>query len=143
MARANHSYEVSYYQRGIGPGLDATIYDPNPDFKWKNDTGHAIYVQTYITGKNLTFELYGTRDGRTAAVDGPHTLQTFEPSGDPIYVNTDTLPKGTTKQIDPPVQGAKTTATYTVTRGGTVINTQTFNSFYQAMPAQYLVGTHE
>lgn len=143
VARANHSYEVSYYQRGIGPGLDATIYDPNPDFKWKNDTGHAIYVQTYITGKNLTFELYGTRDGRTAAVDGPHTLQTFEPSGDPIYVNTDTLPKGTTKQIDPPVQGAKTTATYTVTRGGTVINTQTFNSFYQAMPAQYLVGTHE
>jgi vancomycin resistance protein YoaR len=139
--RTAHAYEVGYYQRGIGPGLDATIYDPNPDFKWKNDTGHDVFVQGTIKGTVLTFDIYGTADGRTAVIDGPHTLQTFQPSGGPIYVTTDTLPKGTTEAIDPPVPGAKTTATYTVTRGGQVVNKQTFNSFYQAMPAQYLVGT--
>ena len=140
-ARTPHSYEVSYYQRGVGPGLDATIYDPTPDFKWKNDTGHVIYIQGIIKNNNLTFNLFGTSDGRTAVITGPTTLSTSDPSGDPIYVNTDTLATGITKMIDPPVPGAKTTATYTVTRGGQVINTQVFNSSYQAMPAQYLVGT--
>ena len=140
-ARTNHSYEVSYYQRGIGPGLDATIYDPNPDFKWKNDTGHPVYIEAYITGTKLTFNLYGTSDGRTAAIDGPHTLATYPSTGAPIYTNTNTLPVGKTQYIDPPVDGARTTATYTVTRNGQVINTQTFNSYYQPMPAQYLVGT--
>jgi len=140
-ARTNHSYEVSYYQRGIGPGLDATIYDPSPDFKWKNDTGHPIYIQTSISGTKLTFNLYGTSDGRTVNIDGPHTLATYPTSGDPIYSNTDTLPKGKTELIDPPISGASTTATYTVSRDGQVINTQVFNSYYRPMPAQYLVGT--
>jgi vancomycin resistance protein YoaR len=139
--RTSHSYEVSYYQKGIGPGLDATIYDPTPDFKWKNDTGHYIYIEGSIQNDHLTFQFYGTSDGRVSSIDGPHTLATFQPSGSPIYVNTDTLSKGTTELIDPPVPGAKTTATYTVTRNGQVINTQVFNSYYQAMPAQYLVGT--
>lgn len=139
--RTSHSYEVSYYQKGIGPGLDATIYDPAPDFKWKNDTGHYIYIEGSIKNDHLTFQFFGTSDGRVATIDGPHTLETFQPSGSPIYVNTDTLSKGTTELIDPPVPGAKTTATYTVTRNGQVINTQVFNSYYQAMPAQYLVGT--
>ena len=141
-ARTPHSYQVSYYQRGgIGPGLDATIYDPTPDFKWKNDTGHVIYIQGIIKNKTLTFNFFGTSDGRVATITGPITLSTTDPSGDPIYVNTDTLATGVTKMIDPPVPGAKTTATYTVTRDGQVINTQVFNSSYQAMPAQYLVGT--
>jgi len=43
-ARRNHSYRVPYYERDgegnfIGPGLDATIYSPNPDFRFRNDTG--------------------------------------------------------------------------------------------------------
>jgi vancomycin resistance protein YoaR len=139
-ARTAHAYEVSYYQRGVGPGLDATIYDPSPDLKWLNDTGHYIFIQGIISGTNLTFNLYGTSDGRTSAITGPFTLSTSQPTGAPIYVNTDTLPVGKTELIDPPVPGAKTTATYTVTRNGVVIDKQVFNSNYKAMPAQYLVG---
>ncbi|MBU6389658.1 VanW family protein [Patescibacteria group bacterium] len=141
VSRTNHAYRVRYYETGVGPGLDATVYDPQPDFMWKNDTGHAIYIQGSIKDKKLTFDLYGTADGRTVNIDGPHTLQTFQPSSTPQYVNTDTLAKGVTELIDPPVPGARTTATYTVTRNGQVINKQTFNSYYTAMPAQYLVGT--
>ncbi len=140
-ARTPHSYEVSYYQRGVGPGLDATIYDPNPDFKWINDTGHIIYIQGFIKGKTLTFNLFGTSDGRTAAITGPTVLSTSQPSGPPIYVSTDTMATGTIRQIDPPVPGGKTTATYTVSRNGAVINKQVFTSSYTAMPAQYLIGT--
>ena len=138
--RYNHAYRVGYYEVGVGPGLDATIYSPAPDFKWKNDTGHPIYVQSHIVGTKLTFELFGTSDGRTAAVSAP-TIVSESPPGDPIYANTDTLPKGTTKQTEHPHPGAVTTVSYTVTRGGQAVNSQTFRSTYRPWPAQYLVGT--
>lgn len=138
--RTNHSYRVGYYERETGPGLDATVYDPEPDFKWKNDTGQAIYIQSSITGTKITFELYGTSDGRVANVPKP-TITEEIPVGAPLYSNTDTLFVGEQKQIETAHNGAKTTVTYTVTRNGQEINKQVFNSYYQPWPAQYLVGT--
>lgn len=140
--RTNHAYRVSYYERGVGPGLDATIYDPSPDFKWKNDTGHMVYVQAFVQGTKLTFELYGTKDGRVSNITKPTILETY-PVGAPIYSNTDTLDVGTTKQVETAHDGAKTTVTYTVNRNGQQINQQTFVSVYQAWPAQFLVGTRQ
>ena len=138
--RYNHAYRVGYYELGTGPGLDATIYSPAPDFKWKNDTGHPVYVESHIAGTKITFELYGTSDGRTAQIS-PTTIVSETPPGDAIYSNTDTLPKGTTKQIEHPHSGAVTSVTYTVMRAGQPINTQTFKSTYRPWPSQFLVGT--
>ena len=140
--RTNHAYRVGYYERGVGPGLDATVYIPNPDFKWKNDTGHAVYIQSYIKGTTITFELYGTKDGRASTISAPQILEETPP-GDPIYSDTDTLFKGETKQVETPHGGAKTLVTYTVTRDGQQINHQDFRSTYRPWPAQYLVGTKE
>lgn len=140
VARTNHAYRVSYYERGVGPGLDATIYDPSPDFKWKNDTGHIVFMQSYIKGKTLTFELYGTSDGRVSTVNTPTILRVL-PVGDPIYSNTDTLFVGEQKQIEHAHDGADVVATYSVSRGGQEIYKQTFTSHYKPWPAQYLVGT--
>jgi vancomycin resistance protein YoaR len=139
-ARQNHSYRVSYYERGVGPGLDATIYDPNPDFRWKNDLSTSIYVQSSIKGDTITFDLYGTSDGRVATVGKPTILEET-PAGDSIYVSTDTLYVGEQKQIEHPHPGAKTVAEYSVMRDGKEINHQTFRSTYKPWPAQYLVGT--
>jgi vancomycin resistance protein YoaR len=140
--RTNHSYRVGYYERGVGPGLDATVYIPNPDFKWKNDTGHAILIQSYIKDNRITFDLYGTKDGRVAEVTTPQILEEI-PVGPPIYVDSDTLFKGETKQIETAHPGAKTVVYYTVKRDGKDIHKQTFRSNYRAWPAQYLVGTKE
>jgi vancomycin resistance protein YoaR len=138
--RVAHSYRVEYYEVGVGPGLDATIYEPGPDFKWKNDTGHAILIQSHIADGNITFDLYGTSDGRVSSVPTP-TILSQTPAPAPIYTDTNTLPKGATQQIEISHPGAVTTVTYTVTRNGSVINQQTFKSDYQPWPAQYLVGT--
>ncbi|MBT4384550.1 VanW family protein, partial [Candidatus Peregrinibacteria bacterium] len=46
-ARKNHSYAVSYYARPFGYGLDATIYDPAPDFRFINDTAGHLIIQGY------------------------------------------------------------------------------------------------
>lgn len=140
--RQNHAYRVSYYERGVGPGLDATIYDPNPDFKWKNDFSTSVYIQSAIKGNVITFELFGTKDGRQSTIGTTQILETY-PVGEPIYVNTDTLPKGETRQIEKPHDGAKTSVTYSVTRGGKEIFKRTFISVYRAWPAQFLVGTAE
>jgi vancomycin resistance protein YoaR len=55
--------------------MDATVYVPRPDFKFLNNTGAAIVMQPEVTGYDLTFRFFGTRDGRVASVDGPHILE--------------------------------------------------------------------
>lgn len=70
--RRNHSYVVNYYGK---PGLDATIYLPKPDFRFKNDTNHHILIQHYIVGTILYYEIYGTSTGRTAKTIEPVILE--------------------------------------------------------------------
>lgn len=65
--RKNHAYVVRYYGT---PGMDATIYPPHPDLKFKNDTPGSILVQSKIKGDDITFEFYGSSDGREVKLIG-------------------------------------------------------------------------
>lgn len=67
-ARRNHAYPVSYYNP---QGMDATVYVPRPDLKFKNNTPGYILIQTRIEGTELIFDFYGTSDGRKVEVTGP------------------------------------------------------------------------
>ncbi|MBI2636755.1 MAG: VanW family protein [Parcubacteria group bacterium] len=70
-ARRNHSYAVSYYNDANGlPGTDATIYDPAPDYRFKNDTANYVLIATRVLGDDLFFEYWGTKDGRVSAQSG-------------------------------------------------------------------------
>ncbi|OGY32716.1 MAG: hypothetical protein A3C02_03730, partial [Candidatus Andersenbacteria bacterium RIFCSPHIGHO2_02_FULL_45_11] len=60
-SRRNHSYAVRYYGT---PGFDATIYPPYTDFRFLNNTPGYILIQAKIAGTRLSFELWGTDDGR-------------------------------------------------------------------------------
>lgn len=71
-ARRNHAYPVRYY---APYGMDATIYIPKPDLTFVNNTPGSILMQATIEGTVLTFHFYGTNDGRTTTVDGPHILE--------------------------------------------------------------------
>ncbi len=145
--RRNHSYRVSYYEKDgsgkfIGPGLDATIYEPDVDFRFRNTTAHPILIIGYVVGDKVTFELYGTLDGRTSQVIGPRLLQEVPP-GDPIYTDDPTLPKGTTKQLETPHPGGTAIATYVVTLPDGTKEIQEFKSWYRPWPARFAVGTGE
>jgi len=59
--RQNHSFRVRYYEPA---GTDATIYGPHPDFRFVNDSGNHLLLQTRIDGTRAIFEFWGTRDGR-------------------------------------------------------------------------------
>ncbi len=69
--RTNHSYAVSYYTEPFGvPGVDATIYYPDVDFKFKNDTGWHILIETEMVGTTLKFRFYGTKT-KAGVIRGP------------------------------------------------------------------------
>ncbi|TXH07645.1 MAG: hypothetical protein E6Q06_02170 [Candidatus Moraniibacteriota bacterium] len=85
--RRNHAYPVQYYKPY---GMDATIYIPRPDLKFVNNTPGAILLVPEIDGTLLTFSMYGTRDGRTTTIDGPHILES-NPDGSMKTVFTQTV----------------------------------------------------
>lgn len=141
--RHAHAYRVHYYEEdGSAPGLDATVFSPSIDLKFKNDTPNYILIQTKTDTQNLTleFDLYGTRDGRTSQVYNTKLWDQSPPPPD-LYQDDPTLPKGTVKQVDFAAWGAKASFQYRVTRGNQVLEDTTFYSNFQAWQAVYLRGT--
>jgi len=67
-ARRNHAYPVRYYNP---QGMDATVYVPKPDLRFKNNTPGYILIQTKIEGTQLIFDFFGTNDGRKISITGP------------------------------------------------------------------------
>jgi vancomycin resistance protein YoaR len=76
-ARTPHAYPVGYYNP---QGMDATVYVPNPDLRFINNTPGSILIQTKIEGTKLTFDFYGTSDGRKVNITGP-TITERNPDG--------------------------------------------------------------
>lgn len=143
-ARRNHSFRISYYEKSadgkfIGPGLDATIYEPDLDLKFKNDTPGSVLIIGFVLGDKVTFQMYGTKDGRSSEVIGPEIL-TEIPAGEPVYVETDELPVGVTKQVEFPHPGGSAVATYIITYPDGHKESREFKSWYRRWPAKYLVG---
>lgn len=142
--RTAHAYRVGYYEQDSGPGIDATVYSPSVDLKFKNDTGNYILIQTFIDPdiQRLTFRLYGTKDGRVSLIGKPVILSQAQPPP-PLYQDDPTLPKGQIKQIDFQAFGANVYFTRQVTKNGKVIINDKFVSNYRPWQAVYLRGTKE
>lgn len=142
--RHPHSYRVAYYEQGSPPGLDATVYSPSYDLKFRNDSGHAILIQAYadLQTKTLTFDLYGTADGRQVTITKPVITNQTPPPED-RYQDDQTLPVGVIKQIDFKAAGAKVTFSRTVEKDDKIIISDKFVSNYQPWQAVYLRGTKE
>ena len=143
--RHEHSYRVHYYEDGgFKAGLDATVFDPTNDLKIKNDTPAHILIQTATDTDNLTltFELYGTADGRKSEILN-HNVWGASPPPPDLYQDDPTLPKGVIKQVDFAAWGAKASFQYKVVRDGQTLIDQVFNSNYRPWQAVYLRGTKE
>lgn len=136
LERKSHSYRVRYYEPA---GTDATIYDPKPDFRFLNDTGHAILIQTHIDGDNVTFEFWGTKDGRVAQQSTPKVTNIVVPPPMKIIETTDLKP-GVKKCTEIAHNGADAVFTYTVTYADGTVKREDFKSHYKPWQAQCLLG---
>lgn len=140
--RRAHSYRVGYYEQNSAAGIDATVFSPTTDFRFKNDTPAYLLIQTKADGVNstLAIEIWGTSDGRTATTSKPIITDQAPPPPD-LYQDDPTLKMGVIKQVDWKAWGAKVKFDYTVARNGETIFKKTYFSNYQPWQNVYLRGT--
>ncbi len=137
--RQNHSYSVPYYLENGKPGVDATIYGPKPDFKFVNDTGNTILIQTRIKGDDLTFEFWGKKDGRVATRSEPIVTSIRRPPPTKI-IETEDLKPGKKKCTERAHTGSTAQFTYTVTMPDGEKREKVFRSVYRPWQEVCLVG---
>lgn len=140
-SRQNHAYRVSYYEEDMPPGYDATVFIPNPDLKFVNDTGHHVLIQSTYDGTNkkLTYEIYGTSDGRKVNISN-YRQWDATPAPPDVFIDDPTLPPGKVIQDEHRIPGLKTAFDWTVTRDGEVLHQKTFQSSYTPWAAVYRRG---
>ena len=134
--RVNHKYVIPYY----GPGVDATIYGPHPDFRFVNDTENYLLLQGTAKNNEAVFELYGVLDGRKAEVSTP-LLSNEKPVPPTRYIMTKDLPAGKTKCQTTTHKGITADTTYTVIYPNNSKKETIFHSVYEPWPKVCLVGT--
>lgn len=148
--RRNHSYNVVYYSP---TGTDATIYNPNPDFKFLNDTSKHLLFLTKVEDTKVVFELWGTKDGRTAKFIGkeetddvtkltPIISKVIKP-GAPKIIETDTLKPGVKKKLESSHTGANATFDYIITYPDGQQQKKTFSSHYIPWREVWLIGVEK
>ena len=139
LERRNHSYSVTYYLENGLPGVDATIYIPHPDVRFKNDTGHYILIQRRIEENKLYFEFWGTSDGRVATRTKPSVWGWTAPPPTK-YVETLDLKPGQKKCTESSHQGVSASFDYSITYPNGDVKKQTFASVYKPWQAVCLIG---
>jgi vancomycin resistance protein YoaR len=135
--RYNHGYVVDWYGE---PGLDATIFTPTVDFRFRNDTGAYLLIDPVVDSANgvITFNFYGTKPNRTVTISKPEITDVIKP-GPPVYTVDESLAPGQMKQVEWQKDGMTVTVTRTIIENGTT-RTDTLRSKYQPWRAVYLVG---
>ena len=127
--RYSHAYRVSYYEMtasgAVNPrlaGLDATVYFPLVDFKFKNNSPYWILMETYVnvSGRSLTWKFYSTSDGRSVTWDTSGPVNVV-PAPSPLFEQNEELAKNQMKQVDYAANGADVTVTRTVSQNGAVL----------------------
>jgi vancomycin resistance protein YoaR len=146
--RHPHAYRVGYYEQTTGgvlntswAGLDATVYVPVVDFKFKNDSPHWLLMQTSVSSNppSLTWKFYSTSDGRTVNWETTG-LQNVVKAPPPLYEENTDFKQGEIKQVDWAADGASVTVTRTVTRGDEVIINDRVATNYRPWRAVYQYG---
>jgi vancomycin resistance protein YoaR len=116
--RHAHGYLIERYPMG----LDAAVFDPGVDFRWKNDTATPVFLWSWVSDTSVTFDVWGLPTGRTVAVTDPFQNRFIdvpaEQSADPAF------PKGYA------LRGRDVYRTRTVTQDGKVLHQDTFFSHY-------------
>ncbi|MFA6602654.1 MAG: VanW family protein [Candidatus Shapirobacteria bacterium] len=139
--RRNHAYRVSYYEEDMPPGYDATVFIPSPDLKFVNDTPAHLLIQSTYDGKkkSLTYEIYGTSDGRITEISNYRKWGAAPPPPD-VYIDDPTLPPGKVIQDEQRIPGLKTSFDWKVTRGEEILHQKTFTSSYTPWAAVFRRG---
>lgn len=136
--RKNHSYAVSYYSP---QGTDATIYPPNVDMRFVNNTPGALLIQTFTDDHDRAFFLYyGTRDARRTEVFGPYITDRTEAPHEEKTVYTTEIPSGEKRKAGERHDGMKALWYRSIALTGTGSTLERVSSTYEARPLTWQIG---
>jgi len=140
--RSPHSYRVNYYEQDSPPGLDAAIYFPSQDIKFKNNTGNNILIQTKLNKEtaSLIINFFGVKDGRVVQITSPEITDQINPPPEARIIDP-SIRKGIIRQTEATAQGATVLINRTVTKEDQIILQDTIKSNYRPWQAVYLIGT--
>lgn len=138
VSRSNHALPVGY----VPVSLDATVYYPYLDFKFKNTRTYPIkIVATTTSSRKLTISIMGTKEDKEYDVE----LTSWVVESVPSKVQTQkdsSLKAGKTKVIQVGSNGYKSVAYKTVKYNGKVISkTLLSKDTYGSTPRIIAVGT--
>lgn len=146
LERHAHAYRVGYYEQTASggrdsnlAGLDATVFIPVVDMKFKNDTPHWLLMETYPTETSLTWKFYSTKDGRTVSWETTGPVNIVK-APEAKYVENPDMAKGKFKQIDYSADGADIDILRTVYMNGQAYFTDSFRTHYVPWQAVYEMG---
>lgn len=136
--RTNHSMTVGY----AAPGLDATVAYGYIDYKFKNTYDFPIYIEGIISGRNVTYNVYGNvagLGGKTYDMTS-EIVQTMYP--EEKYVNDSTLDVGTQVVDTAGTVGYKTISYQITYENGVEVNREVIsNDTYIKVDKIIKVGT--
>lgn len=142
LERTPHGYRVAYYEYGEGPGMDATVFSPDVDLKFVNDTPYHLLIETYTNeeAQRLTFKFYSTSDGRTVE---KADVQIYDeiPHPPDLYEEDPELEAGEIEKVDWAADGARVLIKRIVrSADGSILREDTFSSHYLPWQAVYHYG---
>lgn len=139
LERDNHHYYIDRYPLG----LDATVSKLRgrivQNMRFRNDTAHPVFIRGAAGPGWVRFTLYSRPNGREVSFSTPQVWNVV-PARD-TTVLTSTLPAGTTRRLEYPVQGMNVLVTRTVREGGRVIHRDEFLTRYGKVDGILQVGT--
>ncbi|MFH1485954.1 MAG: VanW family protein, partial [Chloroflexota bacterium] len=139
LERRPHAYRMRRYEPP--PGLDATVYPPRVDLKFRNDTDTYLLVQVRYDDTRVFVAFYGTKPGWDVKLVEP-VLENFKPPDrTEIVQESPALEKGRRVVVEAPEDGVDVTVGRIVSRAGREIRKDSFFSRYQPQRNVVVIGT--
>lgn len=140
VARSNHALPVGY----VKPSLDATVYYPYVDFKFKNTRNYPIKIVTsYNSSGKMSITIMGTlEDTEYEVVLTSKILSSIAPKIQ--YVNDSTLTEGKTKVTSKGTSGYTSCSYKTLKLNGKLISKSLLSKdTYKSTTTTIAVGTKQ
>jgi vancomycin resistance protein YoaR len=138
LSQRNHSLYLRAFAND--PGLDAAVFTPDLDMRWRNDSPYPVTVTVAASGGKLVVMLWGVSDGRKVRISDPvYTNRTDAPA--PVWRFDSSIGDGDTKWVSHGSGGMVITRTRAVTApNGQTLHHDTVVSRYQPVTGLALYG---
>lgn len=143
LERHKHLYRVYYYELGGWPiGFDASIWQPQLDMRFVNDTPGALLITRRYDRRRqtLAFDVWGTPDGRQVEMAAADVSAWVDQPEDEWVINPE-LPAGTIDQTEHGARGAYASIERSVQLSDEEVRLDPFHSSFVAWPNRYMIAT--